>query len=194
MKAGWRRHGHRVPLLGWLILVWLLLWGELSVLVAAGGVVVAVLAIVVARLPLVPVVSRLRPRAFATAVAVFVWDLVSSAVLLGWHAVRHGRHTSTALIAVPVQEESDVLFVLTSNIVSLTPGSVTVEIDRPRGMLFVHVLPAADRQGIERQRRRVLQTEGRLVRAVGSPRDLQALRERDRADERPTANPDREEG
>lgn len=193
MNAGWRRQAHRLPLLVWLILVWLLLWGELSVLVAVGGVVVAILTVVVARLPLVPVVSRLRPRAFAVAVAAFVWDLISSAVLLGWHAIRHGRHTSAALIAVPVQEESDVLFVLTSNVVSLTPGSVTVEIDRPRGMLFVHALPAAHRQGIEEQRRRVLRTEGRLIRAVGSPRDLQALRDRDRADESPTANADREE-
>lgn len=193
MSASWRRQVHRVPLLVWLVLVWLLLWGELSVLVAVGGVVVAVLAVVVARLPLVPVGSRLRPRAFTIAVAAFVWELVSGALRLGWHAVRHGPHTSAALIAVPVQEESDLLFVLTSNVVSLTPGSLTVEIDRPHGMLFVYGLPAADRQGVERQRRRVLRTEERLIRAVGSPRDLQALRDRHRADEGRTAHADREE-
>lgn len=195
MSGGWRRQAHRLPLLGWLTLVWVLLWGQLSVLIVSSGVAVAAAAMCAARLPLVMVVCRVRPWPLAVAAAVLLWDLVTGGLIVSWHAVRHGRRTPAALIEVSVQEESDVLFVLTSNLVALTPGSITVEIDRPRGLLFVHGLPIADMRRAERQRRAVVRTEERVIRAVGSPRDLQALRDRARARRRPrSGDPDREEG
>ena len=70
---------HQLPLLVWLVLVWILLWGTWSWANLISGVVVALAVTVL--LPLPPVVggTRLRPAALLRFLGHFFVDLVVSA-------------------------------------------------------------------------------------------------------------------
>ena len=83
---------------------------------------------------------------------------------------------SNAIIEVDLRSHSDFLVTLTATAISLVPGSLVIEIDRDRAALFVHVLGARTERDLDRARRTVLDTEARLVRAVGSREDLERCR------------------
>jgi multicomponent Na+:H+ antiporter subunit E len=105
-----------------------------------------------------------------------VGDLVVSSVQVAWVAVRPSRELRNAVVAVRLRVPSDFNLALTSEAVTLVPGSVTVEADRESATLYVHLLDVRDRAEVERLRHRVRALEGRLVRAIGSDEELRRLK------------------
>jgi len=61
-------------------------------------------------------------------------------------------------------------------VLSLVPGTLVLEIDRQRSLLFLHILGAGDEATVERNRRSALSLERAVVRAIGSRADLERLR------------------
>jgi multicomponent Na+:H+ antiporter subunit E len=84
------------------------------------------------------------------------------------------RHN--AIIGVPLRTTSDFVMTMTATAVSLVPGTLVIEIDRARAVLYLHSIAVDDERGIERVRRAVLATEARIVRAIGSAADLAKVR------------------
>lgn len=66
-----------------------------------------------------------------------------------------------AVVAIPLQAESDLSISLLSNLITLTPGSLTLDISADRKVLYVHTMYADDidqfRLGIKDLERRVLE-------------------------------------
>ena len=164
----------QLPLIAWLVLLWMLLWGTWSWANLLSGSLVAVLAIWV--LPLPPVVehARFRPLAVLHLVGWFVWDLVLSSVQVAWLSLRPGP-VRAAVIAVQLRTDSDLLLTLITNTVNLVPGALVLDVDRTSRRLLVHVLLVRDESEVERQRRSVLVVEERVVKAFGSAREVAAL-------------------
>ena len=59
---------------------------------------------------------------------------------------------------------------------ALIPGSLLVEVDRPRRILYLHALGVATPEDAAHQRRAVQGWEARIVRAVGSRAQLETIR------------------
>lgn len=166
----------RPALLAWLTLVWVGLWGTLSWANLLGGIGVAV--VLLLTLPLPPVASAgvLHPRALARFVGSFAVDLVSSTWQVARLVLRRRRPLQQAVIAVPVRGASDQLLTLLANTISLTPGTLTLEVDRPRSTLFVHVLDVGDATGgVDGVRAQILEVERLAILAMGSADCRQAL-------------------
>lgn len=166
----------QLPLLGWLVLVWMLLWGTWSWANLLSGALVAVL---VARLlPLPPVTehARLRPLAVLRFLGRFLLDLARSSAEVGWAAVRPGGGpVRAAIIEVQLRTDSDLLLTVIAETLTLVPGSLVLDVDRRRSVLLMHVLPVRTEADVEEQRRSVLAVEERVVRAFGSAREIAAL-------------------
>ncbi|WP_175412485.1 Na+/H+ antiporter subunit E [Streptomyces sp. TRM64462] len=167
-----RRPGRRIaaghlPTVGWLWLLWVMLWGSYSVPVVVSGLAVA--AGVVVLFPLPPLTSRVkwRPLRVLLIIGHTVVDVLASAVAVGWEAVRHGPKTSAALIRVPLRADTDLTVTAVANLTTLTPGTLVLEIDRRERLLYVHALPVRDDQGVEHRRREVRAADGRVVAALG---------------------------
>ncbi|MEV5410784.1 Na+/H+ antiporter subunit E [Thermopolyspora sp. NPDC052614] len=158
-----------------LIVVWCLLWGSFSWANVIGGLVLAVVVIVVFPLPPVTFAGRVHPLGLARFVARFLLDLVVSSVQVAWLAFRFGHTPRGAVIAVPLRVRSDLNLTLTGVALSLVPGSLIVEADRAAGVLYVHVLGVRDHDEAERFRRDVLELEARVVGAIGSAAELAAV-------------------
>jgi multicomponent Na+:H+ antiporter subunit E len=172
--VGHRRRDQAIAL-GWLVLVWNLLWGEFSWANLLGGTLVGIAVLLFFPLPPVTFGGRLRPRALLVLLVTFVFELVIASVRVAAIAVRPGYRPRGAIIRVRLQVRTDLNLALTAELLSLVPGTLILEVDRDGGELYVHVLDVRRPQDLIDSRARVLAVEERLVRAVGSDAELRLL-------------------
>ena len=163
---GTGRLGSTVVAVVWLAAVWVLLWGTLSWANVLAGVAVALL--VRWALPLPPVVpeGRLRLLPSLRLVAIVAGQLVVSSLQIARLALRPGPPPRTAVVAVPLRTESDLVLALVALVVTLVPGSMVVEIDRTRRVLYSHTLDCDSDGGAAQHRAQVRQVEDLMMRAM----------------------------
>jgi multicomponent Na+:H+ antiporter subunit E len=166
---------HQLPLLVWLVLVWMLLWGTWSWANLISGTALALAVTVL--LPLPPVVGgpHVHPVGLVVFVGYFFLDLVRSAALVAWQTMRPGGIGHSAIIRVQMRTDSDLLLTIVAESLTLVPGSVVIDMDRQRRTLSLHILHVRDLADVERRRAAVLAEEERVVRAFGSPDEIAAL-------------------
>ncbi|RIQ19560.1 Na+/H+ antiporter subunit E [Jiangella rhizosphaerae] len=157
-----------------LTVVWVLLWGGLTVGNVLSGLVVAVVVTLVFPLPPIVFGGRLRARGLAVLIGWFVVELVVASVQVAALALRIGRPPLNAVIEVDLRSRSDLYLTLTAELLSLVPGSLVVEVRRSTSTLFLHVLGVRDESDVEAARRRALRQEERVVRALASDEELAA--------------------
>lgn len=96
-------------------------------------------------------------RALAAAVRLvgtFLFALVHANLRLARDILRSEPRFAPAIIAVDVRDLGPVNALLLADLVSLTPGSITVDLDHRGHRLFVHTLYARDEQAAQRDARR----------------------------------------
>jgi multicomponent Na+:H+ antiporter subunit E len=150
----------------WLLVVWVLLWGHLTVWVVLGGLLVVPAVLAVTSLPPLTLRPRIRPLLLPLGVLRFLGDLVRSSVQVAVAAVTRGE-TRSAIVTVPVRCSSDIVLTLVSNRLSLTPGTLVLEIDRPDDLLHVYVLPVRDAAAGDRAKDDAARRAEETVRALG---------------------------
>ena len=170
--AVWRQ----LPFFLWLIALWMLLWGQFTVLAAVTGLVVALFVTRVFRLPPVELSGRVHLWYGAAFVVMFFFAVLRGSLLVAWQTVNLARYPGTAIIAVPLRTDDDLIMTHTAVTASLIPGSLLVEVDRPRRILYLHALGVATPEDAAHQRRAVQGWEARIVRAVGSRAQLETIR------------------
>lgn len=161
----------------WLVLVWVMLWGTWSLGTILAGVVVAVGIGVLLPLPRVSLDRHVRPLRLARLLLVFVRDLVVASVHVAWLAVRPRPAPRNAVVGVRLRTESDLVLTIVTEMLTLVPGSVVIEVSQAEHTLYAHVLGVRDLAHVEEFRGRVLELEKRVVLAVGSDADVDRLRE-----------------
>ncbi|MFJ8685165.1 Na+/H+ antiporter subunit E [Micromonospora wenchangensis] len=161
--------------LGWLVVVWNLLWGHFSPANLLAGLLVGGAVLLFFPLPPVSFGGRLRPRALLRLAGVFVVELVSASIHVAAIAVRPGFRPRGAIIGVRLRVRTDLNLALTAELLSLVPGTLIVEVDRDAGVLYVHVLDVRSPADLTGSRDRILAVEERIVRAVGSAAELRRL-------------------
>lgn len=180
----------RLPSLAALVVVWLLLWESASPANLLSGLVVSAVL-----LGLFPVrgddapAGRLRPIATLSFLGYFVTKLVEASLIVAWEVVTPRERINQGIVAVPIHGVSPGLITLVANAISLTPGTLTLEVDRePTTVLYVHVLHLHD---IDAVRRDVRDLERRAIRAFGSD-DAVRLVETSETPGEPPVEPTRE--
>jgi multicomponent Na+:H+ antiporter subunit E len=177
---------HQGPLIVWLVLVWILLWGTWSWANLLSGLLVALGVLTLLPLPHVLGGTRVRLVPLLTFAGHFVVDLFTSGAEVAWQALRPGGVRRTAIVQVRLRVDSDLLLTMVAEATSLVPGSLVLDLDRKQRVMTLHLLPVRDLADVARKKAHVLVVERRLVRAFGSTADVAAL-EGDRRDEVPTS-------
>ncbi|KNY04689.1 MULTISPECIES: Na+/H+ antiporter subunit E [unclassified Microbacterium] len=177
----WRDLGVQLPFLAWLVVLWMLLWSQFTVLAFLTGLVVAVFVTRVFRLPTVELSGRVNVWYAAVFVVQFLWAMVRGAIAVTLQVYDFRRLPGTAIIAVPLRYADDLMMTHVSVVSSLIPGSLIVEADRDRQVLYLHVIGVHSMEDVEKQRQGVLRWERRIVRALGAPSQYRALKADERA-------------
>lgn len=167
-------------LLVWITALWVLLWGNPSVANIASGLIVGALVLLVARLPRLSRTdaadaTRVSPLATAYFVAYVLAKLVQANLVLAWEIVTPRNRINAGVVAVPLRTDSDLAMMVVANVITLTPGSVTLEVDGMPAVLYVNVLHLHD---VEEVRRDLLRIEELSVRAFGSDAARRQLEQR----------------
>ncbi|MFM9377042.1 Na+/H+ antiporter subunit E [Gordonia sp. VNK21] len=149
----------------WLTGVWLLLWGDLSWGNLIVGVLVAVLVMVLLPLPRVPVEGRLHPMAALWLLMTLVYNFFISSAQVAWAAIRPGPPPLGAVVRVHVAIKSDLVLTLAVDYLNLVPGTMVVEIDHLRRMLYIHVFDVRTQRQVDQFRKQVARVERDFIRA-----------------------------
>ncbi|WP_144793971.1 Na+/H+ antiporter subunit E [Microbacterium paludicola] len=171
----------QLPFLAWLIVLWMLVWNQFTLLSAITGLIVAVFVTRVFRLPTIELTARINLWYLATFIIRFLWAVVRGAVAVSAQVFDFRRQPGAAIIAVPLQYPDDLIMTHVAVTSSLIPGSLVVEADRDRGILYLHIIGVRNMDDVEKQRQGVLQWERRIVRALGTPAQYRALKADQRA-------------
>lgn len=163
-----RRRGLQPWTLVWLTVVWVALWGDLSLFNLVSGLLVALLVCLVFPLPPLRMHLRIRPLRLAWLVLRFLADVVMASIQVTWTTLRFDRQPRNAVIEVGLRTPSDFVLTMVAEMSSLVPGSLVVEARRSTHTLFLHVLEARDQAGVDRMRRDIYALERRVVLAFGA--------------------------
>lgn len=163
-----RRRGLQPWTLVWLTVVWVALWGDLSLFNLVSGLLVALLVCLVFPLPPLRMHLRIRPLRLAWLVLRFLADVVMASIQVTWTTLRFDRQPRNAVIEVGLRTPSDFVLTMVAEMSSLVPGSLVVEARRSTHTLFLHVLDARDQAGVDKMRRDVFALERRVVLAFGA--------------------------
>lgn len=151
--------------LGFLVLVWMALWGSASLIVILLGVLVGAVVLLLFPLPQMYFSFGLHPWRTLVLIGRFLGDVVVASVHVAWLAVRpRPPHSETTV--VQLESDSDLLQALTALAVSLVPGSLIIEIDPRRRTLMIHVLDA-DQKTMAEFHQQVRDQERRIRAALG---------------------------
>ena len=170
--ALWRQ----LPVLLWLIALWMLLWGQFTLLAFLTGLVAAVAVTTIFHLPVVELSNRLNLWYALVFVVTFLAGLVRGSLTVAWQVLDLRRQPGAAVIAVQLRTDDDLLMAHTATACSLIPGSLVLDADRDRRILYLHVIGVRGQEQIEAHRRETLTWEARLTRAFGSREQLERLR------------------
>ena len=155
-------------------LAWVLLWDRVTWGNVVNGLLVGLLVTYAFPLPSIEFHGRLRPHRVLLLIGQFLIDLVGAS----WQVMRlaFGRRSPrNAVIEVQLRSRSDFYLTLTAELVALVPGSVVIDARRSTSVLYLHLLDVERQGGIEAQRAHVLAVERRVVRALGSRKEIAAL-------------------
>ncbi|KUH82057.1 MULTISPECIES: Na+/H+ antiporter subunit E [unclassified Mycobacterium] len=139
MSAPVRSIALRLWVICWLVLVWVLLWGNLSAANLLSGLAVALLITLLLPLPAVPVEGKVHLLSLIRLLLTVAYRLVLSSMQVALLAVKP-RPPLSAVLRAQLSVKSDLVLALAVNIFNLIPGSIVLEIDQTRRLLYMHVI------------------------------------------------------
>ena len=160
----------------WLVVLWILLWDDLTAANVLSGIAVAILVVSAARLPRITrrgdaEAARVKPLATIWFGIYVLYKLVESNLVLAWEIITPRNRINSGVVDVPLRTDSDMAMMVVANMITLTPGTMTLEVRGSPPVLYVNVLHLHD---VTRVRRDLLKLEELAVRAFGS-RSARAL-------------------
>ena len=162
----------------WLALVWVVLWRG-----ASPGNVLAGLLVGAGVLLLFPPESHaqrvhVRVVPMLKLLGYFLWKLVEASAVVAWEIVTPKNKLNEGIVAVPLATSSETVVTFIANAISLTPGTLTIEVDQSPTVLYVHVMHL---QSVESVRREVHVLERFVTAAIhavpASPPDAPSVPE-----------------
>ncbi|AWB87101.1 Na+/H+ antiporter subunit E [Mycetocola zhujimingii] len=164
-------------LLGGLVVLWCLMWGQVTVLTVVTGVILAVVISLMFYLPAIDLSGRVNVWYLLVFFVRLIIDIARASIDVAWLVINPRYKPSSAVIAIPLDTRSDLIMTFTAEAISLVPGSIVVDVDRQESVLYVHVINVRTEEDLEEFRNEVFATEKRLVMAIGSKDDVWRVRQ-----------------
>lgn len=135
--------GRLVALGIWFVVLWLMLWADVSIANIASGVIVAVVIVRMTRRTgdvAGDDTVRVAPFALIHFAGHVLWRLVKSNLSLAWEILTPTNTIEVGTVDVPLRSASPIVTMALSNAVTLTPGTVALDVKSDPPTLTVGVL------------------------------------------------------
>lgn len=142
-----------------LAVLWMSLLGRFSPGNFFVGFVLGYLVLLLCR-PALPKSSYTRKVWQVANLAVYLaWHILLANVQIAWRVLKPRLDVQPAMIAVPLRARTDTEITAVANLITLTPGTLTVDLSPDHSTLYVHALDLRDpvafkrsiRNGLERR-------------------------------------------
>ncbi len=78
----------------------------------------------------------------------FLYELTLSSLRVAWDVIRPFPKNRPAIVEMPLDVKSDLEILLVTNLISLTPGTLSVDVTPDRSTLLVHAMFADDHEAV----------------------------------------------
>jgi multicomponent Na+:H+ antiporter subunit E len=82
--------------------------------------------------------------------AFYLWEVLLSNLRVAWDVVTPRTYRRPGIIAIPLDAQTDWEIALLANLLTLTPGTLSIDVSDDRQTLYVHVMFVDDRERIIR--------------------------------------------
>ncbi len=91
-----------------------------------------------------------RVRRVLSLIALFHFELVKSALRVAWIAVQPNMPLKPGIIAYPLRVDRDFEITLLANLITLTPGTLSIDVSADRRILYIHAIDVPDADALKR--------------------------------------------
>jgi multicomponent Na+:H+ antiporter subunit E len=145
-----------------LALVWTFLQGELHASNFAIGLVLGYLVIGVSQRILGNVAYVLKVLQVFGFVIFVLWEIFTASLALAWIIVQPRLQLRPAVVAIPLDADTDLEIATLANLLTLSPGTLSLDVSTDARTLYVHTMVLDDpdefrREIKEKMERRVLE-------------------------------------
>ena len=81
-------------------------------------------------------------------IALFVKELILSALKVAWLVLQPRINIRPAIIAYPLTVTTDAQITLLANMITLTPGTLSVDVSADRRTLYIHAIDVASKEAL----------------------------------------------
>lgn len=131
-----------------LSLAWAAIAGNFSILNIFVGFLFGLLSIWLVREQLGAGLYFRKSRKILSLFMLFIYELVLATVTVAVLVLKPKLDFKPGIIAFPLLVKSDVEITLLANLITLTPGTLSVDVSDDKKTLYVHAIDASDPEGI----------------------------------------------
>ena len=131
-----------------LALLWAAITGEITLFSLGTGFVIGFIVLVMVGRALG---NTHYSRRFLKGVGLalfFLWELMVSSLRVAWDVITPHPIMHPAIVAVPLDVTTDAEITLLANLISLTPGTLSLDVSEDRKTLFVHGMHVEDGEAL----------------------------------------------
>ncbi|KQI72596.1 sodium:proton antiporter [Loktanella sp. 5RATIMAR09] len=128
-----------------LAVIWASLWGSLTSFQLVAGFIMGFVTLWIAQ-PLFggPSGYYLRAYRIVRLVLYFLYDLCVSSIRVAYDVITPTDYSNPKILEMPLDVKSDIEILLVTNLISLTPGTLSLDVTPDRKTLIVHAMFADD--------------------------------------------------
>lgn len=127
-----------------LALSWAAVSGSFSFMSLLFGFVLGAVALSFIRTEIGSLNYFVRARRIASLTVLFLYELVMSSIKVAKTVLTPRLDLKPGIVAYPMKVDRDFEITLLANLVTLTPGTMSVDISEDRRLLYIHALDASD--------------------------------------------------
>ena len=91
--------------------------------------------------------------------AYFTWEVIKANLRVAYEVITPRHHMRPAILAIPLDVETDLEITAFANLITLTPGTLSLEVSEDRKALYIHAMYVDDvtlfkerlKKGLERR-------------------------------------------
>ncbi len=84
----------------------------------------------------------------------FLWELFKANIRVAWEVITPQFYMKPAIVAVPLDITDDIQITLLAQLITLTPGTLSIDVSTDRRILYVHAMYVDDMEAFRRSIKR----------------------------------------
>lgn len=124
-----------------LALVWAAVTGQVTVMNLITGFVLGYSVLWLVRRAVGPSSSYfLKVRQVVGFAVFYLWELILANLRVAYDVVTPTHHMRPGILAIPLDAETDVEITMLANLITLTPGTLSLDVSTDRRVLYIHAM------------------------------------------------------